>query len=361
MKILILSASPNIEATQSIVKAGEKKGHEMIVKNPSHLLMLISEQINGYDRIYDGYGLDDKPERMKAKEYNAIIPRLGSNLSYCCMVLEHLNKNLSIFSTQTSEAIRVAADKMICQQKLSQAKIRTPQTIIGNLAIFPDFMIQQIGGLPAIAKELQGSQGNAVYPLESVYQTNVFLKNFNKKKKNLLIQGFIDGSGKDIRAIVIDGRVVVAMERTAVKGELRANISQGGSGAKIELSQEDQEMCIKAARACGHEVAGVDLMKDKEGKSFIIEVNSNYGYGVEGITGVDISTPLIEYCERNYKNGNAANVATATQTLQNEIISLSISKINLAYNMYDKQTKTAFQLENAELLLSQQQAMIRLK
>src|SRR5665648_494809 len=86
MKILILSASPNIEATQSIVKAGEKKGHEMIVKNPSHLLMLISEQINGYDRIYDGYGLDDKPERMKAKEYNAIIPRLGSNLSYCCLL-----------------------------------------------------------------------------------------------------------------------------------------------------------------------------------------------------------------------------------------------------------------------------------
>ena len=361
MKILILSASPNIEATQSIVKAGEKRGHEMIVKNPSYLLMLISEQVNGYDRIYDGYGLDDKPERMKAKEYNAIIPRLGSNLSYCCMVLEHLNKNLSIFSTQTSEAIRVAADKMICQQKLSQAKIRTPQTIIGNLAIFPDFMIQQIGGLPAISKELQGSQGNAVYPLESVYQTNVFLKNFNKKKKNLLIQGFIDGSGKDIRAIVIDGRVVVAMERTAVKGELRANISQGGSGAKIELSQEDQDMCIKAARACGHEVAGVDLMKDKEGKSFIIEVNSNYGYGVESLTGVDISTPLIEYCERNYKNGNTANIATATQTMQNEIINLSMAKVNLAYNVYGKQAQTAYQLENAAILLSQQQNITRLK
>jgi ribosomal protein S6--L-glutamate ligase len=320
MKILILSASPNIDATQSIVKAGEKKGHEMIVKNPAHLLMLISDSVNGYDRIYDGYGLEDKPERMKAKEYNAIIPRLGSNLSYGCLVLEHLNRNLCIFSTQTSEAIKVAADKLICQQKLSQDKIRTPQTIIGNRAIFPDWMIEQIGGLPAIAKELQGSQGNAVYPLESIYQTNVFLKNFSKKKKNLLIQGFIDAGGKDIRAIVIDGKVVVAMERSAAKGELRANISQGGSGAKIDLSTEDQAMCIRAARACGHEVAGVDLMKDKQGVSYIIEVNSNYGYGVEEITGVDISTPLIEYCERNYKQGSIPNIKSLAKTLSGDIL-----------------------------------------
>jgi ribosomal protein S6--L-glutamate ligase len=313
MKILILSASPTIDATESIVKAGQKRGHEMTVKNPGHLLMLISESVNGNDRIYDGYNQDEKPERMTIKNYDAVIPRLGSDLGYGCSIVRHLNENLGIFSTQTADGIRVAADKLLCQQKLSQEGIRTPKTVIGNKSIFPDWMIKQVGGLPAISKEPTGSQGNTVYPLESNYQTNVFLKNFNKKRKNLLIQAFIDGSSKDIRAIVIDGKVVVAMERTAVKGELRANISQGGSGRKIELSPEDQELCIKGARACGHEVAGVDLMKDKEGKSYIIEVNSNYGYGVETITGVDISTPLIEYCERNYKSGNKVNKETTAR------------------------------------------------
>lgn len=310
MKILILSAAPNIDATKSIVAAGIARGHEMIVKHPSHLLMLISDIVNGYDRIYDGFDQDEKPERMPTKNYDAIIPRLGNDLSYGCAIVRHLNENLGIFSTQTADGIRVAADKLLCQQKLSKDGIRTPKTVIGNKSIFPDWMIKQVGGLPAIAKELTGSQGNAVYPLESNYQTNVFLKNFNKKSKNLLIQGFIDGNSKDIRAIVIDGKVVVAMERTAVKGELRANISQGGSGKKIDLSPEDQELCIGSAKACGHEVAGVDMMKDKEGKSYIIEVNSNYGYGVEEITGIDISTPLIEYCERNYKSGNSANRET---------------------------------------------------
>jgi ribosomal protein S6--L-glutamate ligase len=312
MKILVLG-SPNIDGTKSIVSAGKNRGHEMIVKYPSHLLMLISESTNGYDRCYDGYGQEDKPERMPANQYDCIIPRIGSNLGYACAIVRQLNENLSIFTTQTADAIRIAADKLLCQQKLSKDGVRTPKTVIGNKSIFPDWMIKQVGGLPAIGKELTGSQGNAVYPMESNYQTNVFLKNFNKKKKNLLIQGFIDGGRKDIRTIVIDGKVIVAMERTAAKGELRANISQGGSGKKIELSTEDQDLCVKAARACGHEVAGVDLMIDKEGKSYIIEVNSNYGYFVESCTGVDISTPLIEYCERNYKSGNKANKETTAR------------------------------------------------
>ena len=64
MKILVLSASPNIDATKSIVAAGEKRNHQMIVKHPSHLLMLISDSVNGYDRLYDGYEREDKPERM---------------------------------------------------------------------------------------------------------------------------------------------------------------------------------------------------------------------------------------------------------------------------------------------------------
>lgn len=342
MKILVLSASPNIDATKSIVAAGEKRKHEMIVKHPGHLLMLISDSVNGYDRVYDGYDREDKPERMAIKNYDAIIPRLGSDLGYGCAIVRHINENLGIFSTQTADGIRVAADKLLCQQKLSQAGIRTPKTVIGNKSIFPDWMIKQVGGFNAIAKELTGSQGNTVYPLESAYQTNVFLKNFNRKSKNLLIQSFIDAGSKDIRAIVIDSKVIVAMERTAAKGELRANISQGGSGKKIELSDEDKQMCIDAAKACGHCVAGVDLMKDKEGKSYIIEVNSNYGYGVETITGVDISTPLIEYCENNYKNGNKANVITTASAV-------AYHMLNMTVGFYEKQVASSEKIQRLKL------------
>jgi len=315
MKILVLSAAPKSYATQSIVKAGEKRGHEMIIKDPSYLYLLISDKVNGYDRVYDGYGQTEKPIRLKANEIDGIIPRIGHNLAYGCAVLEHLNNNLRIFSTQTSIGIKTAADKLISQQKVSQAKIRVPQTVLGDKADHPAWMVDIVGGLPAIAKGFTGSQGKTVYPLNDAYQTNVFLKNFASKKENLLLQNFIDSGATDIRAIVIDGKVVVAMERTAQKGELRANISQGGSGRKIELSIEDQQMCVNAAKACGIECAGVDLMKSKSGLSYIIEINGNYGYQVEKITKVDISTPLIQYCENNYKKGNATNLNTTAQLM----------------------------------------------
>ncbi len=221
---------------------------------------------------------------------------------------------MKIFSTQTAIGIKTAADKLISQQKLSQAKVRVPKTILGDRAIHAAWMFQQVGGVPAIAKELTGSQGKTVYPCMDEYQSNVFLENFALKKKKLLLQSFIDAGGKDIRTIVIDSKVIVAMERSAVKGELRANISRGGSGKKVELSDEDKEMCVKAANACGLQTAGVDLMKDKNGKSYLVEVNGNYGYHVEEITGVDISTPLIEFCERETGKGNESNQqATAYQ------------------------------------------------
>jgi len=307
MKILVLSAAPNSAATKSIVKAGERRGHTMVIKNPAFLYLLISDSVSGYDRVYDGYERDTKPERLPAKEYDAIISRIGSNLSYGTAVLEHLNNNLGIFATQTSIGIKTAADKLISGQKLSQAKLRVPRTLLGDRAVHVAWMIEQVGNLPAIAKGLTGSQGKSVYPLKDPQQTNVFLENFFSRKENLLLQKFIDGGCKDIRAIVIDGEVVTAMERSAAKGELRANISRGGSGRKIELSPEDQDICVRAARACGLEVAGVDIMKSVDGLTWVIEINGNYGYHVETITGDDISTPLINYCERNHTKGREAN------------------------------------------------------
>src|SRR5690554_1503253 len=343
MKILVLSATPNSKSTKSIIDAGKKREHEMLVLDPAYTYLLISDVENGYDRFYDGYDQDLKPVRIKAKEIDAIIPRIGANLAYGTAVLEHLNNNLHIFSTQTAVGIKTAADKLISMQKISQAKIKVPKTLLGDRAIHVSWMIDQVGGLPAIAKGLTGSQGKTVFPLMDAYQSNVFLENFYSRKENLLLQKFINGGEKDIRAIVINGEVVVAMERTAKKGELRANISRGGSGKKVDLSDDDKRICIRAASACGLMVAGVDIMKDKDGNTFVIEINGNYGYHIEEITGTDISTPLIKCCEEHYKDGNNVNrLYTYISHVDDDIDSL----FSLA-NHYDVSIKNASKRKNS--------------
>ena len=302
MKIIILSAAPNSTATKSIVKAGEKKKHEMTILNPAYLYLLVSDIVNGYDRIYDGFDKNDKPVRIAAKDIDAVISRIGANLAYGASVLQHFKYNLSIFCTQSPDGIKTASDKLLSLQKISAKKIKVPKTVISDNGVHLDWMIDQIGGLPAIAKMLRGSQGIGVIPLESKLQTNATLESFYKNNTKILLQQYIDVGAKDIRAIVIDGKVVASMERTAPENDIRSNISRGGTGKKIVLSKEDQDICIDAAKACGLSVAGVDIMKDADNVTYVIEVNSNYGYHIESITGIDISTPLIEYCENNYKS-----------------------------------------------------------
>ena len=302
MKIVILSAAPRSSATKSIVKAGIDRGHEMVILNPANLYLLISDTINGYDRVYDGYDEKDKPTRILLKDIDSVISRIGTNLAYGTAVLQHFKENLGIFSTQTPDGLKIVSDKLLSLQKISAAKLKVPKTVIADNAIHLNWMLEQIGGLPAIAKMLRGSQGIGVIPLESRLQTVATLESFYKSRTKILLQQYIEGGAKDIRAIVIDGEVITAMERTAPKNDIRSNISLGGSGRKIELSEKDKEICIKASRACNLEVAGVDIMKDSNGVSYVIEVNGNYGYHIETITGDDISTPLIIYCEKNGSN-----------------------------------------------------------
>ncbi len=309
MKIVIISSTYKGNGVQSIIKAGEKKGHTMKVLSHLYLYLFISDIENGYDRVYDGYSSDGKPERIKAKEIDAIIPRIGNGLEYGASVLEHLNNNLGIFSTQTASGIKTATNKLLSLQKISAAKLKVPKTVMANTAAHVNWLVEKVGGLPIIIKTLKGSQGVGVMIGETPMAVNSTLQSLYKSGQRVLIQEFVkteENGAKDIRAIVIDGKVIVAMERIT-KGDFRSNLSLDGQGKKVDLSEKDKDICIRAARSCGLEVAGVDIIKDTDDQTYVVEVNGNYGYKVEKITGIDISTPLIEYCERNYKKGNRAN------------------------------------------------------
>ena len=169
------------------------------------------------------------------------------------------------------------------------------------------------------------------------------LQTFHKQKTKILLQQYIEAGAKDVRAIVIDGKVVVAMLReSGNKKDIRANVSLGGKGSKIELSDADKDICIRAAQACGLEVAGVDLIKNSDGTSYIIEVNSNFGLKIEKITGFDVSTHLIQYCERNYKKGNIKNISNSEFSFESMIDEILQWKTqNLSYSV-NKETETLF-------------------
>ncbi len=89
------------------------------------------------------------------------------------------------------------------------------------------------------------------------------------------------------------------MKRQGKKGEFRSNLHRGGSASLIELSEEERNTALKAARVLGLGIAGVDMLQAKSGP-LVIEVNSSPGLeGIEGATGKDIAREIISYIERN--------------------------------------------------------------
>jgi ribosomal protein S6--L-glutamate ligase len=293
MKILILATG---RPSRHLVKAIEDKGHTYETHDPRNLYLFVSESENGYDRLYNGSSDVESPVRIKSKDIDAVISRIGTDLLHGTSILRHLSENLGIYSTQRAEGLETASNKLKTTQKLSSSGIRVPATIYAKNPVHIDFLINKVGGLPAVGKLLQGSQGKGVFILETPIAANTALESLYKLNVGLKLQKFIDARSKDIRAIVVGDKVVVAMERTGKK-DFRANISQGGTGRKIMLSLEDQEICVRASRAVGLKFSGVDILKDSDGRTYVIEVNGNPGSQIIGVTGHNYFIELVEMVE----------------------------------------------------------------
>lgn len=325
LNILILATG---KPSKHLIKAVESRGHTWEWHTPENLYLLISESINGYDRIYNGSDELETPERLHAKKFDAVITRLGGGLDFATVVLAHLTENLGIYCPQTPDGILIASNKIRATQKFSVYGLRVPITVMAKKPFHPKFLVDKVGGLPAVAKTPHGSQGAGVGIMRDAEQTNCMISMFHSSKVDLLFQSYIEGGKKDIRAIVVGNRVAVAMERTA-KDTFKANLSLGGSGRKIELSKEDQDICVKAAQSCNLEFAGIDIMKDQSGTTFLIEGNSNPGTLSIGITGVNWFEDLVKHIEIKV-SGKAGETLKANNDLINAFRALSLTGINLS-------------------------------
>jgi ribosomal protein S6--L-glutamate ligase len=298
MNILILATAKNSLAVKRLTYEAKKRGHSVDVYNPLDLFLLISNSQTGYDRLYHAQG--GKVTRLNIKDYDAVIARIGENTSYGAFLVEHLHKNLKIFSTNPAEGIRTATNQLKTLQLLSSHGILTPRTVYAQNPTQIQFLIDKIGGFPFVCKQTIGSGGSGVSLLDNRKTAVAFLQSLFKAKASVILQEYLPANGKDYRAIVIGDQVVACMQRSATRGDFRANLKQNGKGQVYQLSEEEKQLAVRACRATGLYTAGVDLIKSG-GRTFAIEINANWGWESEKITGVNYSELLIKFCEQNYQ------------------------------------------------------------
>lgn len=300
MKIAILSQDVSLYSTQRLKEAGEARGHEMRVVNYLRCYMNITSHKPTV--MYQGKPLEN---------FDAIIPRIGASKTFYGTAVVRQFEVMGVFTANESQAISRSRDKLRCLQILSREGIGLPVTGFAHSTQDIDGLIDIVGGTPLVIKLLEGTQGIGVVLAETHQAAKSVIEAFRDLDANILVQEFIkEAEGMDIRCFVIDNKVVASMKRQGAPGEFRSNLHRGGTAEPIRLTPEERSTAVRAAKAMGLRVAGVDLLRSNHGP-VVMEVNSSPGLeGIEQSTGVDVAGKIIEYLEKNAANGKIRDSAS---------------------------------------------------
>lgn len=290
MRIAILSNGNANYSTKRLGEEAKARGHEVSVIKYKNCYLSLDEKHP--DVFYEG---------EKLPKYDAIIPRIANYMTRYGSAIVRQFEMQGVWSASSSIAIVRSRDKLRSQQILTKAGIDTPKTLVSRNTTDIDALVDQIG-LPVIIKLATSTHGNGVVLAETKKAAKSALQAFylyNEDGTNILIQEYVkESAGMDIRAFVVGSRVVASMKRQSLDDDFRSNLHKGGEGVSVKLTPEERHIAVKAARAMGLHVAGVDLMRSSRGP-LVLEVNASPGFGIEKVTGRNVAAKIIDYVENN--------------------------------------------------------------
>lgn len=303
MRLLVLSRNSALYSTSRLVLAARARGHEVSVVDPLDFQIIVSK---GRPTLF--------AEGKKVGRYDIVLPRIGASItSYGLAVVRQFDL-MGVPVLNGAVAIARSRDKLRSLQLLTQRGVRVPMTVCARTPAAINAALSLVGGCPAIVKLQQGTQGIGTMIAETPQAVHSLLETLWAMGQDIVLQEYVKESrGRDIRAIAVGSRVVAAMRRVAKPGEFRSNLHRGGKGDRVTLPPAYRRAAVKAARAMGLEIAGVDILEDRTGPR-ILEVNSSPGLeGIERATGVDIAGAIIEYADRYAHDKGTGRLSVSQQ------------------------------------------------
>jgi ribosomal protein S6--L-glutamate ligase len=232
-------------------------------------------------------------------DFDAVIPRIRPSITFYGCALTRQFQSMGVYSLNSASAIAQSRDKLYALQLLLSNDLDIPVTGFAKSPLDTGDLVNMAGGSPLVLKLLEGAQGRGVVLAETKKAAESVINAFKSLQANILVQEFIkEADGKDLRCFVVGGKIVASIQREAAPGEFRANLHQGGTASKVKITTEERRIAMRAAKAMGLSVAGVDMIRSSRGP-LVLEVNSSPGLeGVETATGKDVAGMMISAIER---------------------------------------------------------------
>ena len=191
-------------------------------------------------------------------------------------------------------AVEAAVDKYLATARLDAAGLPVPPTWAGEKADDAMGAFEALGG-DVVVKPLFGSEGRGLVRVSDPELARRVFHAIERIGAVLYLQRFVRHPGHDLRAFVLGNHVLGAIRRHAPAGDWRTNVAVGGRAEAVALDPDVGRLALRAARAVGATMAGVDLLPDEDGRLLVLEVNAVPGWrALAAATGIDVASAIIE-------------------------------------------------------------------
>ncbi len=189
-------------------------------------------------------------------------------------------------------SLETAIDKYLASARLESASLPVPPTRVTQDAAQAVRFFEELGG-DVIVKPLFGSEGKGVERVTSLRDAEERFSALAASDAVLYVQKFISHPGHDVRLFTCGGRVLGAMGRRATEG-WQTNVAQGGRPVRLTLDPALEDLALRAAAAVDTEVAGVDVLPDRDGRLWVLEVNGSPGWkAFSAVCEVDVAREIL--------------------------------------------------------------------
>lgn len=283
MLIAVLAARAGWH-TEQLERAAVTRGHRAVVVPYEGLVA----------RIGDRPGLRSKTTELDQADLvlARIIP--SGSLEQIIFRVDSLHRleERGTRVVNSPRAIERSVDKLWTSALLERCGILTPETVVCE---DPDEAMEAFRGLgDVIVKPLFGSMGLGMVRVQDEEMAYRVIRTVERLRGVYYLQRTIDHNGSDIRAFVVGGSVLAAIERRS--SGWRTNIARGAKAHRTALPEPVKALAVRAAAAVGADYAGVDLVTGRDGRTYVLEVNGIPGWrGLQTATGLDVAGALIEY------------------------------------------------------------------
>ena len=230
---------------------------------------------------------------------DVLLARTGSGTGYFNLSVLRQFERLNVPTLPNSNSIEASKDKMYANQIMAQAGLPIPKTMLTRFPCKAELVEKQVG-FPCVMKVVTGSHGAGVYLCNTAKEFEDLSELISSIdfKASMIIQQYVSYSeGRDLRVIVIGGRVVGAMLRRSTDGSFKANISRGGEGVAYDVDEHMEMLAIQVAKVLDLDIAGVDLLFSTDGYK-ICEANSSPGFkGFEKALNINIPRKIFDYAK----------------------------------------------------------------